>query len=313
MEFTTKTAFEVYRDIDSDFNGKPDQYRWLNAGGTRWGVDKRDANKLETGKSTIGRRFPRKRRRPRRSPRWPRADVERFRRLLLTPDELQSLGLDKARRRPWRRNWPRRKAISTPCSTGRPASRRRRNGCKWAAPGPALCPRNPTVRARTCGFTRTSSPWCRWATRAVRCRSARWSRWGRLAADCGAEHRPTGRRRRPRRASFSSRRQPVGPRLLQRGSTRIRRGCWRSWRKSINSTRGGPTCSNRSPTWRRRRKSGPLVSSDGRHDQRGGPVGKIADGDKRLEALFRRLGKSERDAGLGGLRAFSASSPPDMH
>ena len=67
-----KDGVEVYRDIDSDFNGKPDQYRWLNAGGTRWGVDKRDANGVETGKSTTGRQFRRKRRRPRRSPRWPR-------------------------------------------------------------------------------------------------------------------------------------------------------------------------------------------------------------------------------------------------
>ena len=28
---------EVYRDIDSNFNGKADQYRWLNTAGTRWG------------------------------------------------------------------------------------------------------------------------------------------------------------------------------------------------------------------------------------------------------------------------------------
>ena len=30
---------EVYRDIDADFDGKADQYRWLNTGGTRWGLD----------------------------------------------------------------------------------------------------------------------------------------------------------------------------------------------------------------------------------------------------------------------------------
>lgn len=30
---------EVYRDIDADFNGKADQYRWMATGGTRWGID----------------------------------------------------------------------------------------------------------------------------------------------------------------------------------------------------------------------------------------------------------------------------------
>ena len=30
-------GIEVYRDIDRNFNGKPDQYRWLNTAGTRWG------------------------------------------------------------------------------------------------------------------------------------------------------------------------------------------------------------------------------------------------------------------------------------
>ena len=34
-----KAGVEVYRDIDSDFNGKADQFRWLGAAGIRWGVD----------------------------------------------------------------------------------------------------------------------------------------------------------------------------------------------------------------------------------------------------------------------------------
>jgi thiol-disulfide isomerase/thioredoxin len=34
-----KDGEEVYREIDTTFTGRPDQYRWLNAGGTRWGVD----------------------------------------------------------------------------------------------------------------------------------------------------------------------------------------------------------------------------------------------------------------------------------
>lgn len=30
---------EVYREIDTNKNGKPDQYRWLNEGGQKWGTD----------------------------------------------------------------------------------------------------------------------------------------------------------------------------------------------------------------------------------------------------------------------------------
>src|SRR4051812_23938796 len=34
-----KEGVEVYRDIDSNFNSKPDQYRWLNTAGMRWAID----------------------------------------------------------------------------------------------------------------------------------------------------------------------------------------------------------------------------------------------------------------------------------
>jgi thiol-disulfide isomerase/thioredoxin len=34
-----KDGLEVYRDIDANHNGKADQYRWFNTGGTRWGTD----------------------------------------------------------------------------------------------------------------------------------------------------------------------------------------------------------------------------------------------------------------------------------
>ena len=34
-----KDGVEVYRDIDSDFDGQADQFRWLGAAGIRWGVD----------------------------------------------------------------------------------------------------------------------------------------------------------------------------------------------------------------------------------------------------------------------------------
>jgi thiol-disulfide isomerase/thioredoxin len=35
-----KEGVEVYSEIDSTYSGKPDQYRWYNSGGSRWGVDR---------------------------------------------------------------------------------------------------------------------------------------------------------------------------------------------------------------------------------------------------------------------------------
>ena len=37
-----KDGVEVYRDIDSNHNGKADQCRWLNTAGTRLGIDKNE-------------------------------------------------------------------------------------------------------------------------------------------------------------------------------------------------------------------------------------------------------------------------------
>src|SRR5262245_38207850 len=34
-----KDGVEVYREVDTTGSGRPDQYRWLNGGGSKWGVD----------------------------------------------------------------------------------------------------------------------------------------------------------------------------------------------------------------------------------------------------------------------------------
>ena len=41
---------EVYRDIDSNFNNKADQYRWFNTAGTRWAVDKNEDGRIDSWK-----------------------------------------------------------------------------------------------------------------------------------------------------------------------------------------------------------------------------------------------------------------------
>jgi thiol-disulfide isomerase/thioredoxin len=87
-----KDGVEVYRDIDSKFTGKADQFRWFNTAGTRWGVDKSGDGKIGAWKvlsaeeataeivaALAGR------------------DAQRFSRVLLTRDELSTLGLGKAR------------------------------------------------------------------------------------------------------------------------------------------------------------------------------------------------------------------------
>lgn len=42
-----KNGLEVYRDIDADFDGKADQYRWFHSAGTRWGTDEDQNGKID--------------------------------------------------------------------------------------------------------------------------------------------------------------------------------------------------------------------------------------------------------------------------
>ncbi|HYV36659.1 MAG TPA: thioredoxin-like domain-containing protein [Gemmataceae bacterium] len=45
-----KDGVEVYREIDSNYNDKPDQYRWLNSGGSKWGIDANEDGKIDSWK-----------------------------------------------------------------------------------------------------------------------------------------------------------------------------------------------------------------------------------------------------------------------
>lgn len=79
---------EVYRESDTDANGTADEFRWLNTEGLRRGIDKNEDGKIdswvrisaeestsEVVAATAGR------------------DVERFARLLISPEEIADLGL----------------------------------------------------------------------------------------------------------------------------------------------------------------------------------------------------------------------------
>ncbi|MCA8983235.1 MAG: redoxin domain-containing protein [Planctomycetaceae bacterium] len=43
-------GYEVYRDVDSNFNNKVDQSRWMNTAGTRWGLDTNEDGKIDEWK-----------------------------------------------------------------------------------------------------------------------------------------------------------------------------------------------------------------------------------------------------------------------
>ncbi|QDT06626.1 Thiol-disulfide oxidoreductase ResA [Rubripirellula lacrimiformis] len=85
-----KFGVEVYRDVDEDFNGKADQYRWLGTGGTRWGMDDDEDGRIDRWKQISAEEVSAELVAALRD-----ADAARFARLLITADELKSLGLGK--------------------------------------------------------------------------------------------------------------------------------------------------------------------------------------------------------------------------
>ncbi len=87
-----KDGLEVYRDIDSNYNGKPDQHRWFNTAGARWGVDTNEDGVIDSWKTISAEEVTAE-----VVAAIANRDVERFNRLLLTSNELKSLGLGKIR------------------------------------------------------------------------------------------------------------------------------------------------------------------------------------------------------------------------
>jgi hypothetical protein len=87
-----KDGVEVYRDIDSNYNGKADQYRWFNTGGTRWGLDPKESGTIESWKTISAEEATAE-----VVAALAARDAERFARLVLSNDELKILGLGKSR------------------------------------------------------------------------------------------------------------------------------------------------------------------------------------------------------------------------
>lgn len=84
-------GLEVYRDIDADFNGKADQYRWFHTGGTRWGLDRNQDGKIDSWRVISPHEVTEE-----MVAALQKKDDAAFQRLLPTTEELTSLGISKA-------------------------------------------------------------------------------------------------------------------------------------------------------------------------------------------------------------------------
>jgi len=87
-----KDGVEVYREIATKPNGKKDEFRWLNTAGTRWGVDTVGDGKLTAWKAISAEEVTAE-----IVAAVANHDSARFARVLLSSEELQSLGLGKAK------------------------------------------------------------------------------------------------------------------------------------------------------------------------------------------------------------------------
>jgi thiol-disulfide isomerase/thioredoxin len=83
-------GLEVYRDIDTNYDQKADQYRWLQTAGTRWGIDKNQDGRVDYWQVISP---------PEVAEELVYAiktkDQKRFELLLLTPAELANAGFSK--------------------------------------------------------------------------------------------------------------------------------------------------------------------------------------------------------------------------
>jgi len=83
-----RNGVEVYRDVDGNYNGKADQYRWLGTAGIRWGLDEDEDGKIDRWKQISAEELTAEIVAALRE-----SDPTRFARLLASPSELKSIGL----------------------------------------------------------------------------------------------------------------------------------------------------------------------------------------------------------------------------
>ncbi len=87
-----KDGLEVYRDIDGNFNGKADQYRWFHTAGGRWGTDGNEDGRIDAWRTISAEEVTAE-----VVAALATRDAGRFARVALTEAELKSLGLGPER------------------------------------------------------------------------------------------------------------------------------------------------------------------------------------------------------------------------
>ena len=83
-----KDGVEVHRQIDTTGSGKPDQYRWLNSGGSKWGVDYDKDGVIDTWKVISPEEVSQEILRALAT-----RNLGRLQALLMTDEDIKSLGL----------------------------------------------------------------------------------------------------------------------------------------------------------------------------------------------------------------------------
>ncbi len=85
-------GLEVYRDIDSNGNGRADQYRWFHTAGSRWGIDRDEDGTVDAWKAISAEEVTAE-----VVAALAHRDADRFARVVLSDAELKSLGLGPAK------------------------------------------------------------------------------------------------------------------------------------------------------------------------------------------------------------------------
>lgn len=83
-----KNGIEVYREIDADFDGKKDEFRWMGTAGRRWGLDSNQDGRIDSWKAISAEEVAEE-----VFYAFQTNDRSRFTRLLLNQDELKQLEL----------------------------------------------------------------------------------------------------------------------------------------------------------------------------------------------------------------------------
>jgi thiol-disulfide isomerase/thioredoxin len=129
-----ENGIEVYRDLDTDFDRKTDQYRWLGSGGTRWGLDPDEDGRIDSWKTISPEEVAYETFMAIRD-----GDSQRFDRLLLTPQEFSSLKLGKPSATRIKERWQKAKSGF---SKGLSSSLKLPRGAEWVQWGngrPSMC------------------------------------------------------------------------------------------------------------------------------------------------------------------------------